>query len=114
MQYLRHQALALLCCKSVYEKGKSSTSKSASPIITAKDEAAVLEALRAGNMSDLNVTKVFEREFGEWFGVGVCSGSAQSIGQGPVVLRLLCSGPVCGRIRLRSFRAKSSCQESWE
>lgn len=42
------------------------------PIITAKDEAAVLEALRAGNMSNLNITKVFEREFGEWFDMPHC------------------------------------------
>ena len=42
------------------------------PIITEEDEAAVLEVLRAGNMSDLDVTKVFEREFGEFFGMPHC------------------------------------------
>lgn len=42
------------------------------PIITAEDEAAVLEVLRAGNMSDTNVTRQFEKEFGEWYGMPYC------------------------------------------
>lgn len=42
------------------------------PIITEEDEAAVLEVLRAGNMSDTNVTRIYEKEFGEHFGVPYC------------------------------------------
>ncbi len=38
------------------------------PIITAEDEDAVLEVLRRGAMSGLDVTKEFEREFAEWQG----------------------------------------------
>jgi len=39
------------------------------PIITEEDEQAVLEVLRAGKMSDLDVTMQFEREFADWHGV---------------------------------------------
>ncbi|MEW6750733.1 MAG: DegT/DnrJ/EryC1/StrS family aminotransferase [Candidatus Latescibacterota bacterium] len=39
------------------------------PIITAQDEQAVLEVLRRGAMSDLDVTRQFERELAEWFGM---------------------------------------------
>jgi len=39
------------------------------PIITEEDEAAVLEVLRARNMSGTDVTKKFEKEFAEWMGV---------------------------------------------
>jgi len=39
------------------------------PIITKEIEDAVLEVLRAGKMSDVDVTRVFEREFAEWLGV---------------------------------------------
>ena len=38
------------------------------PIITAEDEAAVLEVLRAGTMSGTDVTEQFEREFAAWAG----------------------------------------------
>ncbi|MDH7569411.1 MAG: DegT/DnrJ/EryC1/StrS family aminotransferase, partial [Armatimonadota bacterium] len=39
------------------------------PIITEEDEQAVLEVLRAGNMSGTNVTMAFEEEFAAWHGV---------------------------------------------
>lgn len=39
------------------------------PIITAEDEAACLEVLRAGKMSGWDVTQEFEREFAAWHGV---------------------------------------------
>ena len=39
------------------------------PIITEEDEAAVLEVLRARNMSGTDVTKKFEEEFADWMGV---------------------------------------------
>jgi len=39
------------------------------PIITKEIEDAVLEVLRAGKMSDIDVTEKFEREFAEWLGV---------------------------------------------
>lgn len=42
------------------------------PIITEEDEAAVLDVLRAGNMSDTNVTRIYEKEFGEYFGMPYC------------------------------------------
>ncbi|MGC9349838.1 MAG: DegT/DnrJ/EryC1/StrS family aminotransferase [Anaerolineae bacterium] len=38
------------------------------PIVTEEDEAAVLEVLRRGAMSDLDVTKAFEAEYAEWQG----------------------------------------------
>jgi perosamine synthetase len=39
------------------------------PIITKEIEDAVLEVLRAGNMSGLDVTREFEKEFAQWLGV---------------------------------------------
>ena len=39
------------------------------PIITEEDEEAVLEVLRAGNMSGIDVTQKFEEEFAQWHGV---------------------------------------------
>jgi len=38
------------------------------PIITEEDEQAVLSVLRAGAMSEINVTKEFEKEFAAWQG----------------------------------------------
>lgn len=50
------------------------------PIVTAEDEQAVLEVLRAGAMSGLDVTRRFEEEFAAWTGVrhalGHCNGTA--------------------------------------
>lgn len=50
------------------------------PIVTAEDEQAVLEVLRAGSMSGTEITKQFEREFAAWLGVkhalGCCNGTA--------------------------------------
>lgn len=49
------------------------------PIITKEDEDAVLEVLRRGAMSDLDVTEKFEREFADWngnkFAIGYCNGT---------------------------------------
>ena len=42
------------------------------PIITKEDEDAVLEVLRSGDMSGTGVTKVYEQEFGEYFGMPYC------------------------------------------
>jgi len=39
------------------------------PIITEEDEQAVLEVLRAGKMSAIDITREFEREFAEWHGM---------------------------------------------
>jgi perosamine synthetase len=39
------------------------------PIITEEDEAAVLEVLRRGGMSDLDVTREFEKDFAAWHNV---------------------------------------------
>lgn len=50
------------------------------PIVTAEDEAAVLEVLRAGTMSGTDITQIFEREFSQWNGtayaLGCCNGTA--------------------------------------
>jgi perosamine synthetase len=39
------------------------------PIVTAEHEQAVLEVLRAGNMSGLDKTREFEKQFAKWHGV---------------------------------------------
>ena len=39
------------------------------PIITDEDEAACLECLRAGKMSEVDITRKFEQEYAEWHGV---------------------------------------------
>ena len=44
------------------------------PIITAEDEAAVLEVLRGGKMSGIDVTQKFEQEFAAWHGAKFCLG----------------------------------------
>ena len=50
------------------------------PIVTEEDEAAVLDVLRRGNMSGMDVTKEFEKEFAEWQGtkyaLGFSTGTA--------------------------------------
>ena len=50
------------------------------PIITQEDENAVLEVLRRGGMSGVDVTQKFEKEFAEWVGskyaLGVHNGTA--------------------------------------
>ncbi len=54
------------------------------PIITPEDEAATLEVLRRGAMSDTDVTQAFEKEFAEWQGttyaLGYCNGTASILG----------------------------------
>lgn len=50
------------------------------PIVTAEDEKAVLEVLRAGAMSGTEITKAFEKEFAAWmdmkYALGYCNGTA--------------------------------------
>lgn len=50
------------------------------PIITKEDEEAVLEVLRQGNMSGIDITEKFEKDFSEWQGskyaLGFTSGTA--------------------------------------
>ncbi|HEX7008943.1 MAG TPA: DegT/DnrJ/EryC1/StrS family aminotransferase [Phycisphaeraceae bacterium] len=50
------------------------------PIVTEEDERAVLEVLRAGNMSGTDITRQFEAEFAAWMGVeyalATCNGTA--------------------------------------
>ncbi|MDD4773128.1 MAG: DegT/DnrJ/EryC1/StrS family aminotransferase [Eubacteriales bacterium] len=49
------------------------------PVVTPEDEAAVLDVLRRGAMSGLDVTEKFEREFADWLGskyaIGYCNGT---------------------------------------
>jgi dTDP-4-amino-4,6-dideoxygalactose transaminase len=42
------------------------------PHITKEDEDAVLEVLRAGTMSGTDISKQFEKEFGDWIGMPYC------------------------------------------
>jgi len=50
------------------------------PIVTKEDEEAVLAVLRAGAMSETDLTKEFEKEFAHWMGMeyalGYCNGTA--------------------------------------
>ena len=50
------------------------------PIITQEDENAILEVLRRGGMSGIDVTQKFEKEFAEWVGskyaLGLHNGTA--------------------------------------
>jgi dTDP-4-amino-4,6-dideoxygalactose transaminase len=50
------------------------------PMVTAEDEMAVLDVVRAGAMSGTPITKEFEREFRAWLGtkysLGYCNGTA--------------------------------------
>jgi len=50
------------------------------PIVTAEDEQAVLDVLRAGSMSGTEITKQFETEFASWMGtkyaLACCNGTA--------------------------------------
>ena len=54
------------------------------PIITQEDERAVVEVLRAGNMSDWDITQQFEREWAEYQGtrysLAHCNGTAALLG----------------------------------
>ena len=49
------------------------------PIVTAEDENAVIEVLRAGSMSGTDITQIFEKEYAQWNGVkyalGCCNGT---------------------------------------
>ena len=50
------------------------------PIVTEDDERAVLEVIRAGTMSNWDITMKFEREYADWmgakFGLASCNGTA--------------------------------------
>ena len=54
------------------------------PIVTAEDEQAVLDVLRAGTMSAINITQQFEKEYAAWNGtkhaLGYCNGTAALLG----------------------------------
>lgn len=54
------------------------------PIITEEDEQAVLDVLRRGSMSKLDITQKFEAEYASWigtrFGLGFCNGTAALLG----------------------------------
>ena len=50
------------------------------PIITQEDEDAVLEVLRRGGMSGINVTMQFEKEFAAWQGTGHALGFNKGAG----------------------------------
>lgn len=54
------------------------------PIVTAEDEQAVLDVLRAGTMSAINITQQFEKEYAAWngtkHGLGYCNGTAALLG----------------------------------
>lgn len=54
------------------------------PIVTAEDEQAVLDVLRGGKMSAIDITKEFEKEYAAWvgtkFGLGYCNGTAALLG----------------------------------
>lgn len=54
------------------------------PIVTQEDEQAVMDVLRATNMSGTDITKKFEAEFAEWMGteyaLGYCNGTASILG----------------------------------
>ena len=54
------------------------------PIITAEDEAAVLDVLRRGAMSGTDITQEFERKYAAWQGsryaLGHCNGTAALLG----------------------------------
>ena len=54
------------------------------PIITKEDEEAVLEVLRAGKMSNIDITQQFEEEYAQWHGIkyalGHNNGTASLLG----------------------------------
>lgn len=54
------------------------------PIVTEEDEEAVLEVMRAGTMSAIDITQKFETEYAAWVGVkhalGYCNGTASLLG----------------------------------
>ena len=54
------------------------------PIVTVEDEQAILDVVRAGTMSGLDITQQFEKEYAAWVGVkhglGYCNGTAALLG----------------------------------
>jgi dTDP-4-amino-4,6-dideoxygalactose transaminase len=54
------------------------------PIVTSEDEEAVLDVLRKGKMSAIDITQEFEKEYAAWLGVdyalGYCNGTASLLG----------------------------------
>ena len=60
------------------------------PIVTAEDEAAVLDVMRTGAFSGIAITQEFEKEYSAYIGVkyslGHCNGTA-------LLLRGACTGP---------------------
>ncbi len=54
------------------------------PIVTRDDEDAVLDVIRTGKMSAINITQEFEKEYAAWvgtkYGLGYCNGTASLLG----------------------------------
>jgi len=54
------------------------------PIVTAEDEQAVLEVIRGGNFSGIDITQKFENEYAAWvgvkYGLAYCNGTASLLG----------------------------------
>jgi perosamine synthetase len=54
------------------------------PIVTAEDEEAILNVVRAGKMSGIDITQQFEKEYAAWvgvkYGLGYCNGTAALLG----------------------------------
>jgi dTDP-4-amino-4,6-dideoxygalactose transaminase len=54
------------------------------PIVTAEDEHAILEVVRGGRMSGIDITQQFEMEYAAWvgvkYGLGYCNGTAALLG----------------------------------
>lgn len=54
------------------------------PIVTAEDEQAILDVVRDGKMSSIDITMQFEKEYAAWVGVkhglGYCNGTAALLG----------------------------------
>jgi perosamine synthetase len=54
------------------------------PIVTAEDEQAILDVVRAGKMSGIDITRQFEQEYAAWvgvkYGLGYCNGTAALLG----------------------------------
>jgi dTDP-4-amino-4,6-dideoxygalactose transaminase len=54
------------------------------PIVTEEDEQAILDVVRAGKMSGIDITQQFEKEYAAWVGIkhglGACNGTAALLG----------------------------------
>ena len=71
------------------------------PIVSERDEAAVLDVLRRGAMSATDVTRAFEGDLAEWFGTehALCSSN------GTQAIRTPCGLAACAPATRSSARA---------